>query len=87
MSKADRELSGNFAANRGKLPMPVQKKLDELPKERMVFEQEFFPEDMLLAENLPYTVEQDPEDEHRYLLDRKETIVRLYCLQVLHEKQ
>ena len=43
----------------------VQKKLDELPKERMVFEQEFFPEDMLLAENLPYTVEQDPEDEHR----------------------
>ena len=29
----------------------VQKKLDELPKERMVFEQEFFPEDMLLAEN------------------------------------
>ena len=23
MSKADRELSGNFAANRGKLPMPI----------------------------------------------------------------
>ena len=37
----------------------VQKKLDELPKERMVFEQEFFPEDMLLAENLPYTVDNE----------------------------
>ena len=47
----------------------VQKKLDELPKERMVFEQEFFPEDMLLAENLPYTVEQDPEDEHRFIIE------------------
>lgn len=47
----------------------VQKKLDELPKERMVFEQEFFPEDMLLAENLPYTVEQDPEDEHHFIIE------------------
>ena len=47
----------------------VQKKLDELPKERMVFEQEFFPEDMLLAENLPYTVVQDPEDEHRFIIE------------------
>ena len=47
----------------------MQKKLDELPKERMVFEQEFFPEDMLLAENLPYTVEQDPEDEHRFIIE------------------
>ena len=35
----------------------------------MVFEQEFFPEDMLLAENLPYTVEQDPEDEHRFIIE------------------
>ena len=41
----------------------------QLPKERMVFEQEFFPEDMLLAENLPYTVEQDPEDEHRFIIE------------------
>ena len=58
-----------IAANKTDAIYAVQKKLDELPKERMVFEQEFFPEDMLLAENLPYTVEQDPEDEHRFIIE------------------
>ena len=47
----------------------VQKKLDELPKERMVFEQAFFPEDMLLPEKLPYTVDQDPADDHRFIIE------------------
>ena len=46
----------------------VQKKLDELPKERMVFEQEFFPEDVLIAENLPYTVEK-LDDGHTYVVE------------------
>ena len=36
--------------------------LDSCPQEPVVFEQEFFPEDMLIGENLPYTVEQSPED-------------------------
>ena len=47
----------------------IRQLLDESPAERIVFEQEFFPEDMLLAENLPYTVEQDPEDEHRFIIE------------------
>ena len=36
--------------------------LDSCPQEPVVFEQEFFPEDMLIGENLPYTVEQSPEN-------------------------
>lgn len=37
--------------------------LKELPQEKIVFEQEFFPEDMLVQENLPYSVYFDEEDE------------------------
>ena len=40
----------------------VKELLDSCPQEPVVFEQEFFPEDMLIGENLPYTVEQSPED-------------------------
>ena len=40
----------------------VKELLDNCPQEPVVFEQEFFPEDMLIGENLPYTVEQSPED-------------------------
>ena len=47
----------------------VQKKLDELPKERMVFEQEFFPEDVLVNENLPFTVERSEEDPEVFLVE------------------
>lgn len=35
----------------------VKRLLDSTEKERIVFEQEFFPEDVLISENLPYTVE------------------------------
>ena len=47
----------------------VKSLLDSIEKKQIIFEQEFFPEDMLLAENLPYTVEQDPEDEHRFIIE------------------
>ena len=40
----------------------VKELLDSCPQEPVVFEQEFFPEDMLIGENLPYTVEQSPEN-------------------------
>ena len=33
----------------------VKELLDSCPQEPVVFEQEFFPEDMLIGENLPYT--------------------------------
>lgn len=47
----------------------VQEMLDTLPQEKIVFEQEFFPEDVLIAENLPYTVEQDEENEHHFIVE------------------
>lgn len=47
----------------------VQKMLAALPKERIVFEQEFFPEDILIDENLPYTVERLEENEHIYIVE------------------
>lgn len=47
----------------------VQNQLDNLPKETVVFEQEFFPEDMLARENLPYTVIQDESDAHTFIVE------------------
>ena len=46
----------------------VKSLLDKIDKEPVIFEQEFFPEDMLIAENLPYTVKQDEEDEHLFYI-------------------
>ena len=43
--------------------------LDSIEKEPIVFQQEFFPEDMLITENLPYTVTQDAEDEHIFIIE------------------
>ena len=35
----------------------------------VVFEQEFFPEDMLIRENLPYTVEKSTEEENTCIVE------------------
>ena len=40
----------------------IRQLLDESPAERIVFEQEFFPEDVLITENLPYTVSKAEDD-------------------------
>ena len=40
-----------------------------MPQEKIVFEQEFFPEEMLMVENLPFTVEQSEEDEHLFIVE------------------
>ena len=40
-----------------------------MDKEPVVFQQEFFPEVMLITENLPYTVTQDTEDEHIFIIE------------------
>lgn len=46
----------------------VANMLKELPQEKIVFEQEFFPEDMLVQENLPYSVYFD-EEEQIYVIE------------------
>ena len=40
-----------------------------VPAERIVFEQEFFPEDELFTENLPFTVERLPEDPEIFVVE------------------
>ncbi|MCI5902087.1 MAG: GTPase ObgE [Blautia sp.] len=40
----------------------VKDLLDQCPQETVRFEQEFFPEDMLVRENLPFTVTRDEQD-------------------------
>ncbi len=40
----------------------VKELLDQSEMEPIVFEQEFFPEDVLITENLPFTVERDSSD-------------------------
>ena len=43
--------------------------LDSMDDKTVVFEQEFFPEDMLIRENLPYTVEKSTEEENTYIVE------------------
>lgn len=43
--------------------------MDAIHKDPIVFEQEFFPEEALVDINLPYTAEQDEEDEHVFLVE------------------
>ena len=43
--------------------------LDNMDHKPVVFEQEFFPEDMFVRENLPYTVEKSAENENTYVVE------------------
>ncbi len=43
--------------------------LDNIEKKPVVFEQEFFPEDVLITENLPFTVEKAEDDTHTFIVE------------------
>lgn len=43
--------------------------LDTMDHSTTVFEQEFFPEDLFIQENLPYTVEKSTEEERTYIVE------------------
>ena len=43
--------------------------LDNMDHKPVVFEQEFFPEDMFVRENLPYIVEKSTEEENTYVVE------------------
>ncbi len=47
----------------------VQRILDMMEDKPVVFEQEFFPEEMFVQENLPYTVERSAEEPDTYLVE------------------
>ena len=47
----------------------VKELLDNSPAERITFEQEFFPEDVLITENLPYTVVKAEDDAHTFIVE------------------
>ena len=47
----------------------VRELLDELPDEPVVYEQEYFPEEHFVSDNLPYTVEISEEDEHVFIVE------------------
>lgn len=47
----------------------IRELLDSCPDEKITFEQEFFPEDVLITENLPYTVERDKDDPHIFVVE------------------
>ena len=51
------------------LLLAVKEMLDELPQEKIVFEQEFFPEDALITENLPFTVECPADEPGVYVVE------------------
>ena len=47
----------------------VRDMLNELPQETIVFEQEFFPDEVRIDDNLPYTVTKSEEDDHTYIVE------------------
>lgn len=47
----------------------VKDLLDTMEDKPVVFEQEFFPEDMFIRENLPYTVEKSAQEENTYIVE------------------
>lgn len=47
----------------------VREMLDALPQEMIVFEQEYFPEELRIDENLPYTVEKSNEEPNTYIVE------------------
>lgn len=47
----------------------VQSLLNSTEQKPIVFEQEFFPEDVLITESLPYTVTVDETDAHTYIVE------------------
>lgn len=51
------------------LLLAVKQLLDESKLEPIVFEQEFFPDEELVAENLPFTVERDEDDPTIFIVE------------------
>lgn len=47
----------------------IKEILDTMEDKPVVFAQEFFPEDMFVRENLPYTVEKSPEEANTYIVE------------------
>ena len=47
----------------------VRDLLNELPQEPVIFEQEFFPDEVRIDDNLPYTVTKSEEDDHTYIVE------------------
>ncbi|MDO4615035.1 MAG: GTPase ObgE [Lachnospiraceae bacterium] len=47
----------------------VRELLDTLPEETLTFAQEYFPEEHLIGENLPFTVEKSTEEEHTFIVE------------------
>ncbi len=47
----------------------VQELLNQIPKETVVFEQEYFPDEFDTQIDLPYTVTKSEEEEHTYLVE------------------
>jgi len=47
----------------------VREILDTLPSEVKTYDQEYFPEDHIRVNNLPFTVERNPEDEHEFIVE------------------
>lgn len=47
----------------------VRGMLDELPQDPVVYEQEYFPEEHIPQNNLPYTVERDEKDPHLFIVE------------------
>ncbi len=47
----------------------IKKMLDEAGKETVIFQQEFFPEEQLIEEQLPYTVTRSEEEDHTFIIE------------------
>ncbi len=51
------------------LMLKTRELLDKLPAEMTTFAQEYYPEEHMQRDNLPYTVEQDEKDPHTFIVE------------------
>ena len=51
------------------LLLGIKELLNQCPAKRITFEQEFFPEDVLITENLPYTIVKAENDPHIFIVE------------------
>ena len=47
----------------------VREMLDQFPAQTIIYDQEYFPEEHMSGNNLPYTVEVSPEDPHVFIVE------------------
>lgn len=65
----------------------IKKMLDEAGKETVIFQQEFFPEEQLIEEQLPYTVTRSEEEDHTFIIGMNLRLKKCWVIPIWNPKK